>query len=118
LPECARDDKPPADGCGGRGSPTWMRGGGGSTIQSSGGGSQVGGRDSLIQMASDGGAPVQAAAASLGPRGGDTPKAGEQVALPDVRVATVPHEARGSSGVTEGARCTQRRSRMTSSDPA
>jgi hypothetical protein len=58
------------------------------------------------------------AAACLGPRGGGTPKAGEQVALPDVRVATTPHEARGLRGVTEGVRCAQRRSRVTSSDTA
>ena len=57
-------------------------------------------------------------AASPGPRGGDTPKASEQAALPDVRVATASHEARGSSGVMEGARCAQRRSRVTSFDPA
>jgi hypothetical protein len=58
------------------------------------------------------------AAASLGPRGGGTSKAGEQATPLDVRVATATHEARGSSDVTEGARCAQRRSRMTSSDPA
>jgi hypothetical protein len=57
------------------------------------------------------------AVASPGPRGGGTSKAGEQAAPLDVRVATATHEARGSSGVTEGA-CAQRRSRMTSSDPA
>jgi hypothetical protein len=56
------------------------------------------------------------AAASPGPRGDGTSMAGEQAAPLDVRVAT--HEARGSSGVTEGARCAQRRSHMTSSDPA
>jgi hypothetical protein len=49
------------------------------------------------------------------PRG---PKAGEQAASPDVRVVTAPQEARGSSGVTEGTRCAQLRSRVTSSDPA
>jgi hypothetical protein len=38
-------------------------------------------------------------------RGGDTPKTGEQAALPDVQVATTHHEARGSSGVTEDMRC-------------
>jgi hypothetical protein len=51
-------------------------------------------------------------------RGGGTPKAGEQAVPLDVRVATVSHEARGSSDITEGVRCTQRRSRVTSSDPA
>jgi hypothetical protein len=50
-------------------------------------------------------------------RGGGTPKAGEQAAPPNVREATVPHEARGSSGVMEGARCMQQWSRVTSSDP-
>jgi hypothetical protein len=58
------------------------------------------------------------AAASPGPRGGCTSKAGEQAVPLDVRVAMATHEARGSSDVTEGARCVQRRSRMTSSDPA
>jgi hypothetical protein len=42
------------------------------------------------------------AAASPGPRSGDTSKAGEQATPLDVRVATATHEARGSSGVTEG----------------
>jgi hypothetical protein len=37
---------------------------------------------------------------------------------PDARVATAPHETRGSSGITEGVRCAERRSLMTSSDPA
>jgi hypothetical protein len=58
------------------------------------------------------------ATASPGPRGGGTSKAGEQATPLDVRVATATHEARGSSGVTEVARCTQRWSRVTSSDPA
>lgn len=53
----------------------------------------------------------------MGPRGGGTFKAGEQAAPLNVRVVTATHEARGSSGVTEGARCDQLRSRMTSSDP-
>jgi hypothetical protein len=50
------------------------------------------------------------AVASPGPRGGGTSKAGEQAAPLDVRVATTTNKARGSSGVTEGARCAQRRS--------
>jgi hypothetical protein len=58
------------------------------------------------------------AAAFPGPRGGATSAAGEQAAPLDVRVTTATHEAWGSSGVTEGARCAQRRSRMTSFDPA
>jgi hypothetical protein len=54
--------------------------------------------------ASDGdpGAPRRA-------RGGGAPKTGEQAAPPDVRVATSPHETRGSSGVAEGARCARGR---------
>jgi hypothetical protein len=48
------------------------------------------------------------AAASPEPRGGGTSKVDEQAAPLDVRVATATHEARGSSGVTEGARCAQR----------
>jgi hypothetical protein len=51
------------------------------------------------------------AAASPEPRGGGTSKAGEQATPLDVRVATTTHEACGSSGVTEGARCAQRQSR-------
>jgi hypothetical protein len=58
------------------------------------------------------------AAVSSGPRGGGTSKAGDHAAPLDVRVATATHEARGLSGVTEGARCAQRRPRMISSDPA
>ena len=58
------------------------------------------------------------AAASLGPRGGGTSKASEQAAPLDVRVVMATHEAQGSSGVTEGVRCTQQRSHKTSSDPA
>jgi hypothetical protein len=58
------------------------------------------------------------AAASRGPWGDGTSKAGEQATPLDVRVATATHEARGSSGVTEGARCMHRLSRVTSSDPA
>jgi hypothetical protein len=46
-------------------------------------------------------------AASPRPQGGGTSKASEQAAPLDVRVATATHEARGSSGVTEGARCAQ-----------
>jgi hypothetical protein len=53
----------------------------------------------------------------LEPRGGDTSKADEQAVPLDVRVATATHEAWGSSGVTEGTRCAQRRSRVTSSNP-
>jgi hypothetical protein len=45
---------------------------------------------------------LQQAAASPGPRGGGTSKASEQVAPLDVQVATVTHEARGSS---ERRRC-------------
>jgi hypothetical protein len=48
------------------------------------------------------------AAASPGPRGGGTSKVDEQAAPLDVRVATATHEAQGSSGITEGARCAQR----------
>jgi hypothetical protein len=87
LPESVRDGGPLA---GGRGSLTSTRGGGGSSIRSSGGGS-------LIQRASDSGPLCGQAAASPGPRGGGTSKAGEQAAPLDVRVATVTHEARGSS---------------------
>jgi hypothetical protein len=58
------------------------------------------------------------AAVSPGPRGGDPSKAGEQAAPLDVRVATATHEAWGSSDVTEGARCEQWWSRVTSSDLA
>jgi hypothetical protein len=58
------------------------------------------------------------ATVSLGPRGGGIPKAGEQVVPPNGRVATAPHEARGSSDIMEGARCAPRRSRVTSSNPA
>jgi hypothetical protein len=58
------------------------------------------------------------AAAFPGPWGGGTSTTDEQAAPLDVRVATATHEAWGSSGVTEGARCAQRWSRMTSSDPA
>jgi hypothetical protein len=105
----------PAGGCGGRDSLTSMRGGGGSSIQSSGGGSQVGGGGSPIKRASDGGALVRASGGSPIQRASDgralvrasggTSKVDEQVAPLDVRVATATHEARGSSGVTEGARC-------------
>jgi hypothetical protein len=59
------------------------------------------------------------AAASPRPRGGGTFKAGEQATPVDVRVATTTHEGRCSSErVTEDARCAQRWSRVTSSDPA
>jgi hypothetical protein len=58
------------------------------------------------------------AAASPGPRGGGTSKAGKQAAPLDVRVVMATHEAQGSSGITEGARCARRWSRVTSSDPA
>jgi hypothetical protein len=58
------------------------------------------------------------AAASPGPRGGGTSKASEQAAPLDVRVAMAMHGARGSSGVMGGVRCAQRRSRVTSSNPA
>jgi hypothetical protein len=67
------------------------------------------------------------AAASPGPRGGNSSKVGEQAASLDVRVATAKHEARGSSGVMEGARFERRHGRrevratmiaVTSSDPA
>jgi hypothetical protein len=44
------------------------------------------------------------AAASQGPRGGGTSKAGEQASPLDVRVATVTHEARGSSEWRHGRR--------------
>jgi hypothetical protein len=44
------------------------------------------------------------AAASPGPRGGGTSKAGEQAAPLDVRVATATHEARGSSERRHGRR--------------
>jgi hypothetical protein len=43
-------------------------------------------------------------AASPGPRGGGTSKAGEQAAPLDVRVATTTHEARGSSERCHGRR--------------
>jgi hypothetical protein len=46
--------------CDGGGPPTDGCGGGGSSIRSSGGGSQVGGRCSPIQRASDGGDPMRA----------------------------------------------------------
>jgi hypothetical protein len=116
LPDSASGGGPPASGCGGRGSPTSTCGGGDSSIQSRDGGSQVGG--SPIQRASNGSALVRACDGVPGPWDGDTSKADEQATPLDVRVATATHEARGSSGVTEGARCAQRRSRMTSSDPA
>jgi hypothetical protein len=53
-----------------------------------------------------------------GPSGGSTPNPRTKVARPNVRVATAPHETRGSSDVIEGARCVRRQSRVTSSDPA
>jgi hypothetical protein len=92
--------------------------GGSSSIRSRGGGSQVGGGGSPIQRASDDSVLVRASGGVSGPRGGGTSKAGEQAAPLNVRVAMATHEERGSSGVTEGTRCAQRRSRMTSSDPA
>jgi hypothetical protein len=58
------------------------------------------------------------AATSLGPVVATLPRPASKQRPPDVQVATVPHEARGSSVVTEGTRCGQRRSRVTSSDPA
>jgi hypothetical protein len=118
LPDSARGGGPPVSGCGGRGSSTSTCGGSGSSIQSRDGGSQVGGGGSPIQRASDGSALCGQVVASPRSRGDDTSKADEQAAPLDVRVATATHEALGSSGVTEGARCAQRRSRMTSSDPA
>jgi hypothetical protein len=74
---------------------TSMRGCGGSSIRSSGGGSQVGGVGSPIQRASDSGALVRAS-------GGvpEVPRrwhSGEQATPVDVRVSTVTHEARCSS---------------------
>jgi hypothetical protein len=89
-----RGGGPPA---GGRNSITSTHGGRGSSIRSSGGGSQVGGGVSPIQRASDSGALCGQAAASLRSRGGGTSKAGEQATPVDVRVATVMHEARCSS---------------------
>jgi hypothetical protein len=83
-------DGPPA---GGRSSMTLTRGGGGSSIRSSGCGSHVASGGSPIQRVSDSGQ----ATASPRPRGGGTSKAGEQAAPVDVRVVTVTHEARGSS---------------------
>jgi hypothetical protein len=65
---------------------TSTRGGGGSSIQSSGSGSQVGGGGSPIRRASDSGALVRAT--------GGVP---EQATPIDVRVATTTHEARCSS---------------------
>jgi hypothetical protein len=85
---------PPA---GGRSSLTSTRDGGGSSIRSSGDGSQVDGGGSPIQRASDSGTLVRARATSPRPREGGTSKAGEQAAPVDVRVATATHEARGSS---------------------
>jgi hypothetical protein len=116
LPECARGGGPSAGGCGGRGSLTSTLGGGGSSILSSGGGSQVDGSGSSIQRASDGGALVRAS--------GGVPRAPRQRHFQGQQASGAPRrvssdgDARGSSGVTEGARCAQRWSCMTSSDSA
>jgi hypothetical protein len=114
LPDSARSGGAPASGCGGRGSPTSTCDGDGSSApvpRSAAAAPRSRGRATAVPLCGQ-------AAAFLGPRGGDSSTASEQAAPLDGRVATTTHEAWGSSGVTEGARCAQRRSRMTSSDPA
>jgi hypothetical protein len=83
LPESVCGGGPPTGGCG---SLTSTRGGGGSR-----------GRATAGPLCGQ-------AAASPGPQGGDTSKAGEQAAPLDVRVTTVTHEARGSSERRHGRR--------------
>jgi hypothetical protein len=134
-----RDD----DGCDGGGSPTRTSGGGGSSIRSSGDGSQIDGAVAAAPRSrgrATKGLWCGQAAATPGPRGGREAaalprQAGKRRRTPRLerRRLTLTHERRwhprcassdgvargaGSSGITEGARCARRRSRVTSSNPA
>jgi hypothetical protein len=79
-------------------------GGGGSSIRSSGSGSQVGGCGSRSRWRVKAVPLCGQAAASPRPPGGGTSKAGEQATPVDVRVAMATHDARCSSERRHGRR--------------
>jgi hypothetical protein len=83
---------------------TSTRGGGGSSIWSSGGGSRSVAVAPRSRGRAKAGPLCGQAAASPRPRGGGTSKAREQAAPVDMLVATTTHEARGSSERRHGRR--------------